>query len=75
MYTQLEDKRKADDILFYMSKNSGATIKNIVDSCYVNFHRLKQLEKDGYLKLPDPTPRGLRNKKYYEDKAIQQASA
>ena len=75
MYTKLEDQSVANKILVYMAENTEATIDNIITHCHINFHRLKKLEAEGYVTLPEPTPRGLRNKKYYEDKAIQQASS
>jgi hypothetical protein len=32
------------------------------------------LEKDGYVKLPEPTPRAERNKKYIENLYAQKAA-
>ena len=36
-------------------------MKNIIQNCVTNIHRLKNLERQGYIKLPKPTPYGERN--------------
>jgi hypothetical protein len=36
-------------------------MKNIIQDCVTNFYRLKSLERQGYIKLPKPTPYGERN--------------
>jgi hypothetical protein len=61
MYTKLDDERQAKFILNYMALHPDCTLKNIIQECVTNFHRLKNLENQGYFKLPKPTPYGLRN--------------
>jgi hypothetical protein len=71
VYTKIDDMRMAQKILLYIDKNPSATRKEIMHHCFTNMRRLRQLEADGYLTIPLPTPRGIRNKEYYENKAIQ----
>jgi hypothetical protein len=61
MYTKLDDERQAKFILNYMALHPDCTLKNIIQECVTNFHRLKNLENQGYFKLPKPTPYGERN--------------
>jgi hypothetical protein len=61
MYTQLEDKRQAEFFKMYMTTHPNCTRKNIIKDCITNAHRLKYLSDQGLIKLPDPTPEGLRN--------------
>jgi hypothetical protein len=68
MYTKLEDINMAQTILFYLSKIPNATRADIRRDCHTNMRRLRQLEADGYIKLPEPMPLALRNKEYYSDK-------
>lgn len=44
-----------------MALHPDCTLKNIIQDCVTNRHRLTALESQGYLKLPKPTPYGLRN--------------
>lgn len=71
MYTKLDDMRIAKKILLYIEQNPSATRKNIRHYFSTNMRRLKQLEADGYLTMPLPMPREIRNKEYRENKAIQ----
>ena len=75
MYTKLDDMAMMKKIRAYVSDNPSATLKDVYIHCLTNHRRLKLLKADGYEGIPEPMPRGIRNKKYYEDKAIQQASA
>jgi hypothetical protein len=61
MYTQLEDQRQAEFFKMYMTTHPYCTRKNIIKDCITNAHRLKYLSDQGLIKLPDPTPEGLRN--------------
>jgi hypothetical protein len=61
MYTLLEDKKQAEFFKMYMTAHPDCIKKNIIKDCYTNYHRLKYLEQQGLIKLPDPMPRGLRN--------------
>jgi len=71
VYTKLDDMRIAKNILLYVEQNPSATRKNIMQYFSTNMRRLKQLEADGYLTMPLPMPREIRNKEYRENKAIQ----
>ena len=75
MYTKLDDIKMAQKILLYMEKNPSAIRKDIVKYCFTNMRRLRQLEGEGYINIPPPMPRELRNKEYRENKAIQSASS
>jgi hypothetical protein len=61
MYTKLDDERQAKFINNYMASHPDCTLKNIIQDCVTNRHRLTALESQGYLKLPKPTPYGYRN--------------
>ena len=61
MYITLEEKRQADFINGYIATHPNCTMKNIIQDCVTNFYRLKSLERQGYIKLPKPTPHGERN--------------
>ena len=61
MYTQLEDKRQVEFFKRYMTTHSNCTRKDIIKDCITNAHRLKYLSDQGLIKLPDPTPEGIRN--------------
>lgn len=75
MYTKLEDMKMAQTILFYLSKHPTATRSELTKDCYTNMRRLKQLEAAGYITIPEVMPRSLRNKKYYENKAVQSSGS
>ena len=75
MYTKLDDMKMAKKIQLYLEKNPSATRMNITKDCFTNMRRLKQLEADGYITIPAVMPRGLRNKQYYENKAIQSSGS
>jgi len=75
MYTKLDDNKKADIINYYMNAKPDCTLKEIIQDCYTTRTRLAYLERCGLIKLPNPMPFGLRNKKYYENKALQSASS
>jgi hypothetical protein len=75
MYTTLEDKKKADIINYYMKAKPDCTLKDIIQDCYTTRTRLSYLERCGLISLPDPIPFGLRNKKYYENKALQSSGS
>lgn len=61
MYTKLDDERQAKFINNYMASHPNCTLKNIIQDCVTNRHRLSALESQGYFKLPKPTPYGYRN--------------
>jgi hypothetical protein len=44
-----------------MNTHPSCTIKDIIQDCVTNRHRLSSLERQGYIKLPKPTPYGERN--------------
>jgi len=75
MYTKLDDIKMAQTILFYLSKIPNATRADIRRDCHTNMRRLNQLQADGYLIMPPPMPREIRNKEYRENKALQSESA
>lgn len=75
MYTKLDDLKMAHTIHIYMLNHPNATRQSIAKNCYTTIKRMKQLEKEGYIKLPLPMPREFRNREYYANKAIQQASS
>ena len=75
MYTKIDDMNMAQKILLYIKKNPNATRKDITKYCFTNMRRLRQLESEGYINIPAPMPRGIRNRDYYENKAIQSASS
>lgn len=75
MYTKLDDINMAKKIMAYVEKNPTANRQEIMKYCFTNVRRLRQLESEGYIKIPAPMPPGQRNKKYYEDKAIQSSGS
>ena len=75
MYTKLDDVKMAQKILDYIQKNPSATRSDIRRYCFTNMRRLRQLEAEGYLNIPAPMPRGIRNREYYANKALQSESA
>ena len=75
MYTMLDDKRQANFINNYLNTHQNCTMKDIIQDCVVTRTRLKYLEAQGYFTLPEPTPRSMRNKQYYANKAIQSVTA
>lgn len=75
MHTKIDDMNMARKILLYIEKNPNATRKDITKYCFTNMRRLRQLEADGYLTMPAPMPREIRNKEYRENKALQSESA
>jgi hypothetical protein len=75
MYTKLDDVKMAQKILDYIQKNPSATRSDIRRYCFTNMRRLRQLEAEGYLNIPAPMPRGIRNREYYANKAVQSESA
>jgi hypothetical protein len=74
MYTKFDDLNMIKKIRMYMSNNPDATRQEVCENCVTNPRRLKMLEQEGYLGIPQPMARGARNKKYYEDKAVQPSS-
>ena len=74
MYTKLDDVKMAQKILDYIQKNPSATRLDIRRYCFTNMRRLRQLEAEGYLNIPAPMPRGIRNREYYANKAVQSES-
>jgi hypothetical protein len=74
MYTKLDDMKMAQKILDYMEKNPSALRGQITKDCFTNMRRLRQLEAEGYLNIPAPMPRGIRNREYYANKAVQSES-
>jgi hypothetical protein len=75
MYTKLDDINMAQKILDYIKKKPSATRADIRRGCFTNMRRLRQLQADGYLIMPPPMPREIRNKEYRENKALQSESA
>ena len=61
MYKESDSIRQAHFIKNYIEKNPSCTMKNIIQDCVTNVHRIKNLERQGYIKLPKPTPYGERN--------------
>lgn len=61
MYTKLDDQRKANFIKTYMDINPSCTRKELVQETVTTWTRLKNLEKQGYFKLPKLIPFGERN--------------
>ena len=61
MYITLEEQRQANFIKSYIATHPNCTMKNIIHDCVTNVHRLKSLERQGYIRLPKPTPYGERN--------------
>jgi hypothetical protein len=61
MYTYTQDQQQADKIMNYIRYYPNCIRKDIIKNCITNAHRLKYLENQGLIKLPDPMPRGLRN--------------
>ena len=61
MYKESDSIRQAHFIKNYIEDNPGCTMKNIIQDCATNVHRIKNLERQGYIKLPKPTPYGERN--------------
>lgn len=61
MYTKLDEQRQANFIKSYINTHPSCTIKDIIQDCVTNRHRLSSLERQGYITLPKPTPYGKRN--------------
>ena len=61
MYKESDNIKQAYFIKNYIENNPSCTMKNIIQNCVTNIHRLKNLERQGYIKLPKPTPYGERN--------------
>ena len=61
MYKDSDSIRQAYFIKNYIEDNPNCTMKNIIQDCVTNFYRIKNLERQGYIKLPKPTPYGERN--------------
>ena len=61
MYKESDSIRQAYFIRNYIENNPSCTMKNIIQNCITNTHRLKNLERQGYITLPKPTPYGERN--------------
>ena len=61
MYITLEEQRQSNFIKSYIATHPNCTMKNIIQDCVTNVHRLKSLEMQGYIRLPKPTPYGERN--------------
>ena len=61
MYTKLDEQRQANFIKSYINTHPNCTIKDIIQDCVTNRHRLSNLERQGYITLPKPTPYGKRN--------------
>lgn len=74
MYTKLDDLKMAHKIHIYMVNHPNATRQSISRNCLTTIKRMKQLEKEGYIKLPEAMPRELRNREYYANKAVQSES-
>lgn len=74
MYTKLDDMKMAQKILDYIEKNPSATRSDIRKHCFTNMRRLRQLEAEGYINIPAPMPREIRNREYYANKAVQSES-
>ena len=74
MYTKLDDIKMAQKILDYIEKNPSATRSDIRKHCFTNMRRLRQLEAEGYINIPTPMPREIRNREYYANKAVQSES-
>ena len=74
MYTKIDDVNMAQKILNYIENNPIATRKDITKYCFTNMRRLRQLEAEGYINIPPPMPRELRNKEYRENQALQSTS-
>lgn len=74
MYTKLDDMKMAQKILDYIEKNPSATRSDIRKYCFTNMRRLRQLEAEGYINIPTPMPREIRNREYYANKAVQSES-
>jgi len=75
MYTKLDDIKMAKKIKLYLEKNPNATRMNIAKDCFTNMRRLRQLEAEGYINIPAPMPREIRNREYYANKAIQSSGS
>ena len=61
MYTKLDEQRQANFIKSYINTHPNCTLKDIIQNCVTNRHRLSNLERQGYITLPKPTPYGKRN--------------
>ena len=61
MYTKLDEQRQANFIKSYINTHPSCTIKDIIQDCVTNRHRLSSLERQGYITLPKATPYGERN--------------
>ncbi len=66
--------KMAQKILDYIEKNPSATRSDIRKHCFTNMRRLRQLEAEGYINIPTPMPREIRNREYYANKAVQSES-
>ena len=73
MYTYTQDQQQADKIMNYIRYNPYCTRKDIIINCITNAHRLKYLEQQGLIVLPDPMPRHKRNKSYWNKYYAQYA--
>ena len=52
MYTKLDEQRQANFIKSYMSTHPNCTLKDIIQDCVTNRHRLASLERQGYFSFP-----------------------
>ena len=66
--------KMAQKILDYIEKNPSATRSDIRKHCFTNMRRLRQLEAEGYINIPTPMPREIRNREYYANKTVQSES-
>jgi hypothetical protein len=66
MYTKLDDMKMAQKILAYLDQHPNAILKDIIKHNFTNHKRIKKLQSDGYLTLPLPMERAVRNKAYWE---------
>lgn len=71
MHTKIDDIKMAQRIKDFIEKNPNATRDKIYKGCFTNVHRVRKLEQEGYVNIPLATPRELRNREYYDNKAIQ----
>ena len=61
VYSYSYDQQQANKIMNYITIYPNCIRKDIIKDCITNAHRLKYLSDQGLIKLPDPTPEGLRN--------------
>lgn len=71
MYTKLDEQRQANFIKSYMNTHPNCTLKDIIQDCVTNRHRLASLERQGYFTLPKPTPYGERNGSFRKNETWQ----